>query len=152
MLHFVSLFVNFDAGSKKGNQVPGDPKWKAWLHTEHLANPRYAGRCERRWKLWCEFMLHSCLVFSPPVKQHVGLSKSQALVEEECLKRASFISQTKQVLWTPVTSLFSCCCWQTAFNVSGSLNNNYVVVNYWNNKFVTFSILTYLTVCWFSSI
>lgn len=35
--------------------------------------------------------------FSSPVEQNVGLAQSQALVEQECLRRAASITQTQKV-------------------------------------------------------
>ncbi|XP_038575494.1 signal transducer and activator of transcription 1-alpha/beta-like [Micropterus salmoides] len=39
------------------------------------------------------------------VEQHIGLADSHAVVEEECLKRANFISQTKQMVLQQIMNI-----------------------------------------------
>ncbi|XP_070831734.1 signal transducer and activator of transcription 1-alpha/beta-like [Chaetodon trifascialis] len=41
------------------------------------------------------------------LEQHVGLAKSQAVVEEECRKKANFIKQTKQVLLQQIVNILN---------------------------------------------
>lgn len=42
------------------------------------------------------------------VEQCVGLAQSEAAVKEECLRQATFISDTKKVLCVSLVSVFFC--------------------------------------------
>nr|ARR97140.1 signal transducer and activator of transcription 1-like protein [Oplegnathus fasciatus] len=41
------------------------------------------------------------------VEQHIGLAQSNAVVEEECLKRANFITQTKQMVLQQILNILT---------------------------------------------